>query len=168
MENEKHVMEFLDENYARLPEIHDAYEQLRQGLLDLIKERILPVLPALGIDVKKAKAVKYFERNAVWGGYNNIKHPLMWDLQGGVVFEEGKIILKIYVDIKREGVDYKTIVNKIERALPQDIMVDEVKTGHLLYICYKENAAQYPAKELAARLTSLCEGVQKALAAAFK
>lgn len=168
MENETNVMEFLNENYARLPEIHDAYEQLKQGLLDLIKERVLPVLSALNIDVKKAKAVKYFERNAIWYGYNNIKHPIMWDFEGGVVFEEGKIVLKVYVDIKREGVDFKTIVNKIEKALPQAVAVDEVKTGHLLYICYKENAAQYPAKELAARLKSLCEGVQKALAVAFK
>lgn len=168
MENETNVMEFLNENYARLPEIHDAYEQLKQGLLDLIKERLAPAFSALDIDVKQAKAVKSVERNAIWCGYNNIKHPQIWDYQGGVVFEEGKIILKVYVDIRRERVDYKTIVNKIEKSLPQDIVVDEAKAGHLLYICYKENAAQYPATELSARLKTLCEEVQKALVASFK
>lgn len=168
MENETNVMEFLNENYARLPEIHDAYEQLKQGLLDLIKESLAPTFSALNIDVKKAKATKSIERNSIWCGYNNIKHPQIWDLQGGVVFEEGKIVLKIYVDVRRERVDYKTIVSKIEQSLPQDIMVDEVKAGHLLYICYKENAAQYPAKELSVRLKTLCEAVQKALVASFK
>lgn len=168
MENETNVMEFLDENYARLPEIHDAYEHLRESLLDFIKERIMPTFAALYIDVKKAKAVRYVKRDSVWCGYKDINHPKIWGFEGGVVFEDGKIVPKIYVNVRSEIMDYTTIVNKIATSLPQDVEVDEIKAGHLLNICYKENAAHYSAKELSARLTYLCEGVQKALLAALK
>lgn len=168
MEDKKYAMEFLDRNYAKLPEIHDAYEQLKESIRELIKERLMPIFAALDINLNKAKPVKYFDRNSIWYGFNNIKHPKIWDLQGGLVFEDGKVILQIYVDIRRERVDYKEIVIKIRKSLPQDIEINKIKAGHLLYICYRENGSQYPIKELMTRFDQLCKVVQKSLESALK
>ena len=169
MENEKYALEFLDKNYAKFPEIHDAYEQLKNNVFELIKDRLLPVFTALGIDIKKAKPYKSFDRNSIWYGFNHIKHPKMWDLEGGLVFEDGSIVLKVYVDIKREGVNYKEIVAKIEKSLSQDsIEIAEIKAGHLLYIRYQNNEAQYPIKDLISRFDQLCKAVQRSLESAFK
>lgn len=169
MENEKIVLEFLDKNYANYPQLRAAYEQLKENFFDFLQDRMTPVYSALRINTKDAKLVKYSDGNSVWYGFKDIKHKLMWDLECGVVYEDGKIVPKVYVDIRREGVDYKKIIAKIEAALPQDIIdMSDISAGHLLYIRYRENTSQCPIAELAARLDKLCGLVQKALQAAFK